>query len=110
LKLPHLSSTFFKTEEKKEEKEKPNDQEFNILEEKIKTASAPSPGTLPSSIQKEFQETLSNAKQIHLKDSDLLPDIPSSRSKIDLNEAKIDEIKVAVSKISLSPPSWAKKY
>lgn len=34
--------------------------------------------------------------------------VPASRSKIDLDDAKIDEIKEAVSKISLPPPSWAK--
>lgn len=37
-----------------------------------------------------------------------MADIPPSRSKIELDDAKIDEIKEAVSKISLPPPAWAK--
>uniref|UniRef100_A0AC35G8Q4 Uncharacterized protein n=1 Tax=Panagrolaimus sp. PS1159 TaxID=55785 RepID=A0AC35G8Q4_9BILA len=84
------------------------DQEFKAFEEKIKTASAPPPGMLPSTLQKEVEELKLNAKKIHLKDADLMVNVPASRSKIDLDDAKIDEIKEAVSKISLPPPSWAK--
>ena len=50
---------------------------------------------------------MSKAKEVHLKDSDLTNFLPSSSSKIELDDAKINEIKEAVSKISLPPPTWA---
>uniref|UniRef100_A0A914Z4X6 Uncharacterized protein n=1 Tax=Panagrolaimus superbus TaxID=310955 RepID=A0A914Z4X6_9BILA len=108
-----VTSNEFGSADKEEESSQPkccepSEDEFNVFEEKIKTASAPLPGTLPSTIQMEVEELKLNANQVHLKDTELMASVPSSRSKIELDDAKIDEIKVAVSKISLPPPPWAK--